>query len=129
MARLLQEESKLMEIVKLIGADILPDDQKLIIEAARIVRLGFLQQNAYHAVDTYVPIGKQKRMMEIFLYLYDSAKVLIERSIPIHELRDTGIFDRLIRIKYDVPNDKLDLLDGYKLEIDGAIAKVLEANT
>ena len=59
---ILQEESKLMEIVKLIGSDVLPDDQKLTIEAARLVRVGFLQQNAFHADDTYVPLEKQLGM-------------------------------------------------------------------
>ena len=58
-----------MEIVKLIGADVLPDDQKLVIEIARVIRVGFLQQNAFHAEDTYVPLEKQKQMMEIILYL------------------------------------------------------------
>ena len=49
-----------MEIVKLIGSDVLPDDQKLVIETARVIRVGFLQQNAFHADDTYVPLEKQK---------------------------------------------------------------------
>lgn len=48
-----------MEIVKLIGSDVLPDDQKLVIETARVIRVGFLQQNAFHADDTYVPLEKQ----------------------------------------------------------------------
>jgi len=126
--RLLREESKLMEIVKLIGADILPDDQKLTIEAARVVRLGFLQQNAYHETDTYVPLPKQMKMMEIYLYLYDAARGLLDRSIPIGQLRETGIFDSLIRIKYDVPNDRLELLDGYKGKIDDAISSVMKNN-
>ncbi len=117
-----------MEIVKLIGADILPDDQKLIIEAARIIRLGFLQQNAYHAVDTYVPIEKQKKMLETYLYFYDAARALIERNIPLGQLRDTGIADTLIRIKYDVPNDQLGLFNDYHQKIDQAITTVLEAN-
>ena len=56
MATLLHEESDLMEIVKLIGSDVLPDDQKLVIETAKVIRVGFLQQNAYHADDTYVPL-------------------------------------------------------------------------
>ncbi|MDR1669281.1 MAG: V-type ATP synthase subunit A [Oscillospiraceae bacterium] len=127
-SRLLLEESKLMEIVKLIGADILPDDQKLVIEAARIIRLGFLQQNAYHDTDTYVPIEKQKGMMEIYLYFYDAAKPIVDRNIPIAQLRDTGITDALIRIKYDVPNDNIALLDDYRGKIDGAVRSVLEAN-
>ena len=53
-----------MEIVKLIGADVLPDDQKLVIETARVIRVGFLQQNAFHAEDTFVPLEKQKQMMQ-----------------------------------------------------------------
>ena len=57
-SHILQEESQLMEIVKLIGSDVLPDDQKLIIETARVIRVGFLQQNAFHADDTFVPLGK-----------------------------------------------------------------------
>ncbi len=128
LARLLQEESKLMEIVKLIGADILPEDQRLVIEVAKVVRLGFLQQNAYHDVDTYVPIEKQKLMMRVMLQLYDKGKGLVDRGIPLNQLRSTGIFDRLIRIKYDVPNDRLELFNDIEKEIDDAVSKVLEAN-
>ena len=68
--RLLQEESQLMEIVKLIGSDVLPDDQKLVIETARVIRVGFLQQNAFHQDDTFVPMEKQKQMMRVILHLY-----------------------------------------------------------
>ncbi|MDR1736878.1 MAG: V-type ATP synthase subunit A [Oscillospiraceae bacterium] len=128
LARLLGEESKLMEIVKLIGADILPEEQKLTIECARAARLGFLQQNAYHETDTYVPIEKQKLMMGVILHLYDEAKRLAEHGIPINRLKETGIFERLIRIKYDIPNDQLILFDDVRLEIDAAVGQVLEAN-
>ena len=65
---ILNQESSLMEIVKLIGSDVLPDDQKLTLEIARVIRLGFLQQNAYHAEDTYVPLEKQLGMMKVILY-------------------------------------------------------------
>ncbi|MGN0556783.1 MAG: V-type ATP synthase subunit A, partial [Acutalibacteraceae bacterium] len=65
---ILREESSLMEIVKLIGADVLPDDQKLIIEIARVIRVGFLQQNAFHKDDTSVPLIKQYKMMSTILY-------------------------------------------------------------
>ena len=125
---LLQEEAKLMEIVKLIGADILPEDQKLIIETARLIRVGFLQQNAYHAVDTYVPLEKQLRMMELILKLYDGAKVIIERSIPLSQLKQTGIFDELTKMKYEVPNEELDKFALYDQQIDAALAQVNQAN-
>ena len=60
-----------MEIVKLIGSDVLPDDQKLVLEIAKVIRLGFLQQNAFHADDTCVSLEKQFKMMEVILHLYD----------------------------------------------------------
>ena len=72
-----------MEIVKLIGADILPEDQKLIIETAKLFRVGFLQQNAYHPIDTYVPLDKQLRMMELMLKLYHGAKDIVSRPSPV----------------------------------------------
>ena len=77
-ATLLHEENDLMEIVKLIGSDVLPDDQKLVIETAKVIRVGFLQQNAYHADDTYVPLEKQLGMMKVILYLYDQCAMIPE---------------------------------------------------
>ena len=71
-----------MEIVKLIGADVLPDDQKLIIEIARVVRVGFLQQNAYHKDDTYVPMEKQLKMMQTIIYLYEQSRKIIAPGHP-----------------------------------------------
>ena len=71
---ILTSENKLNEIVKLIGSDVLPDDQKLVLEIARVIRLGFLQQNAFHKDDTFVPMEKQLKMMETILYLYEKCK-------------------------------------------------------
>ena len=90
LAQILQEESKLMEIVKLIGADVLPDDQKLVIEAARVIRVGFLQQNAYHKDDTYVPLDKQLKMMRVILYLYKRAQALVAAAVPLSRILSTA---------------------------------------
>ena len=122
---LLQEESKLMEIVKLIGSDVLPDDQKLVIEIARLIRVGFLQQNAFHAEDTFVPLEKQKLMMKVILHLYQKSRQLIAASVPISSIMQAGLFDKLVKIKYDVPNDKLDLFDDYIAEIDNTVADII----
>ncbi len=127
-ASLLQEESKLMEIVKLIGADILPEDQKLVIESARLIRVGFLQQNAYHDIDTYVPLEKQLKMMELILRLHDGARAQIERSIPLSQLKATGIFDVLAKMKYEVPNDQPEKFQAYEKQIDDALNAVDAAN-
>ncbi|MEE8705609.1 MAG: V-type ATP synthase subunit A [Oscillospiraceae bacterium] len=119
---ILLEENKLMEIVKLIGADVLPDDQKLVIEIAKVIRVGFLQQNAFHPEDTYVPLEKQKRMMEVILHLYHKAKELVTTNIPISGLVQSGLFDKIIKMKYDVPNNKLELFDQYLSEIDKTVS-------
>ena len=125
---LLNQECSLMEIVKLIGSDVLPDDQKLVLEIARVIRLGFLQQNAFHPDDTCVPMEKQMKMMQIILYLYDKARALIALNMPMSVLKSENIFERVIAIKYDVPNSQLEDFEGYREEIDAFYERVLEKN-
>lgn len=119
---LLQEESSLMEIVKLIGADVLPDDQKLVIETAKVIRVGFLQQNAFHADDTFVPLEKQKAMMKTILHLHAKAKEIVAKEIPLSKIINLGLFDKLNKMKYDIPNSKLEMFDDYIKEIDEKLA-------
>ncbi len=121
-ANILSEENKLMEIVKLVGSDVLPDDQKVIIEIARVVRVGFLQQNAFHKQDTFVPMQKQMRMMEVILYLYDKVKDAIVDGITLASIIETGLFEKLVKIKYDIPNDALDMFDDYLAMIDKSLS-------
>lgn len=104
-SNILSEENSLMDIVKLIGSDLLAEEQKLILETARIIRTGFLQQNAMHETDCYVPIRKQYLMMKYILQSHERAKTLVAKSIPVSELRSAGIFDILGRMKYDIPNE------------------------
>ena len=125
---ILNQESALMEIVKLIGSDVLPDDQKLTLEIARVVRLGYLQQNAFHKDDTCVPIKKQAAQMRVILYLYDRARSLVTMGHPMSVLKQSNIFDRVINIKYDVPNDRLDMFDQYMKDIDTFYDEVIEKN-
>ena len=125
---ILNQESSLMEIVKLIGGDVLPDDQKLILEIAKVIRLGFLQQNAFHKDDTCVSLEKQFKMMDVILYLYKTSRKLVAMGMPMSVLKAEGIFEKGIAIKYDVPNDNLQLLDLYKLDIDDFYNRVIEKN-
>ena len=118
---ILNQESSLLEIVKLIGSDVLPDDQKLILEIARVIRLGFLQQNAFHKDDTCVS-------METILYLYKQARALVTMGHPMSVLKSENIFERVIAIKYDVPNDQLELFAQYHRDIDTFYQNVLEKN-
>lgn len=117
-----------MEIVKLIGSDVLPDDQKLTLEIARVIRLGFLQQNAFHPDDTCVSLEKQYLMMDIILYLYEKSRALINRGMPVSVLKEQNIFEKIIAIKYDVPNSQLEKMEDYRKAIDDFYEHVLEIN-
>ena len=108
MMAILQEEASLMEIVKLIGADVLPDSQKATLEVAKAIRVGFLQQNAFHPDDTYVPLEKQNRMMDIIILLDDRMKELIENGVVMSKINETGIVEEIIRIKYSIGNSDIE---------------------
>ena len=125
---ILNQENSLMEIVKLIGGDVLPDDQKLTLEIAKVIRLGFLQQNAFHKDDTCVSMETQFKMMEVILYLFKKCRELVARGMPMSVLKAEHMFERVIAMKYDVPNDNLQMLDFYHQEIDDFYQRVLEKN-
>ncbi|MDR0821814.1 MAG: V-type ATP synthase subunit A [Oscillospiraceae bacterium] len=124
MVNLLAEENNLMEIVKLIGADVLPDDQKLTLEAAKLARVGFLQQNAFHKDDTYVPIDKQLYMMKAIITLYDCCLSALSKGVPLSVLTASGWFEKLTKMKYDIPNGDLSGLKDYIANITKEIGSV-----
>jgi len=107
MLRVLHEEDKLKDIVQLVGEDVLPDDQRLILEIAKVIKVGFLQQNAFHKEDTYVPLQKQHLMLEIINYLYEKGQEAIKMGIPISVVKDQELYSRVTRIKYTIKNDDL----------------------
>lgn len=125
---LLNQENELMEIVKLIGSDILPEEQRLIMETSRVIRVCFLQQNAFHEIDTYVPLQKQFLMMDTILYLHHGCKTLIAAGLPLSQIVKTGIFDQVIRMKYTVRNDQLDQIDEIRQNIDQTLDEIRKAN-
>ncbi|MGL4799803.1 MAG: V-type ATP synthase subunit A [Cellulosilyticaceae bacterium] len=111
MVRLLQEEEKLNEIVQLVGEDVLPNDQRLVLEIARTIKKGFLQQNALHKEDTYVSLEKQYKMLKVIDTLYQSALSCVKKGIPLSTIRKQSAFEDVVKMKYDVPNDQVYLLD------------------
>ena len=125
---LLNQESSLMEIVKLIGADVLPDEQKLVLDIAKVIRVGFLQQNAFHKDDTCVPLIKQFKMMDLILYLYKKSRSLVRMGMPMSILKEDPIWDNLITMKYDIPNDALEMFNDYRKQIDNFYDAVIERN-
>mgnify|MGYP004661726849 CR=1 FL=1 len=126
MLNTLAEEAKLQEIVKLIGADVLPDDQKLTIAVARVIREGFLQQNAFHKTDTYMTAANQMAMLRVIAHLDDGARALVSRAIPLSQLEATGIFSALGRMKFALGEGGTE--EEFLRLVDDAVAKVKEAN-
>lgn len=121
---ILAEESRLNEIVNLMGPDVLPEAQKLVMEIAKVVRVGYLQQNAFHKDDTYVPLAKQLKMMDVILYLNKKCQEAVAQGKVVRAISETGIFEQLIKMKYDIPNDHIEKLDTYYQDIDNALKSV-----
>ncbi len=109
--RILQTEDDLKNIVKLVGPEALPDKQRLVLDAASIIRNAFLQQNALDAIDTYCSPQKQFRMLKIIIEFYRLAVRVIDRGAPIFKITELAVRTEIMRMKTSVPNDKLDSLD------------------
>ena len=124
--QILKREAELLEIVKLIGADVLPEDQKLVLEISKLIRQGFIQQNAYHNVDTCTTLVKQSKMMEVMLYLYEKCTDLADKNVPVNAMVSGSIFTDIIDIKYNISNEDAKKVDGFKSRIDEFYTAVLK---
>lgn len=118
MLELLHEEKKLMEIVELVGEDVLPDSQRLVIEISRIIKNGFLQQNAMHKEDTYVPLQKQYLMLRTINLLYEKASKAVKDGIPISQAKDDMLFAQIVKMKYNIPNNNLEGFEQLRQDIE-----------
>lgn len=110
---LLEEESELEEIVRLVGLDALSDENRLIMEAARSIREDFLHQNAFHDVDTYTSLEKQHKMLQLVLTYYNKGEECLESDVPVQEIIDLPIREDISRAKY-IEEDELDRIDQIK---------------
>ena len=115
---ILQRESHLQQIVKLVGPDALPDDQRLILETAHLLREGFLQQSALDAVDAYATTEKQIRMLRAILHFHERAVRIVAKGCPIVIIHGLPIVNTLVRMKTSIPNDKVDQIDGIVTDLD-----------
>ena len=106
MMKILQEENKLMDIVKLVGEDVLPDDQRVILEIARIIKIGYLQQNAYHPQDFYTDLSRQHSMLKVINKLYDRAYSCVKKGIPLSKVKNEKLFSDIIMMKYNAAEAK-----------------------
>ena len=125
--KILQRENELKEIVKLVGPEALPDSQRLILEVARMLRVGFLQQNALDPVDTYSIPLKQFKMLKIIIDFYEEARKIIEKGVPIFRVLQLPIIAEIMRMKSEIPNDKIQLFDEFSVKIKDSFTKLEES--
>jgi len=115
--RILQEENKLQQVVKLVGPDALPDRQRVLLETADIIKQAFLQQNAFHSNDVYCSPRKQLRMMDVILDFYDEALKAVGAGVPFTKIAASDIITKMIRMKTDFGNEEAEKLIDLKQEI------------
>ncbi len=121
---ILSEESRLSQIVKLVGSDTLPDEQRLVLETARLLREGFLQQSSFDAVDSFSTVHKQIRMLNLILHFHHQAQRIIKHGAPIGVIHELPVVNTLIRMKTVVTNDDLSKFDDIEKDIDEQIKKL-----
>jgi V/A-type H+-transporting ATPase subunit A len=121
---ILSEESRLSQIVKLVGPDTLPDEQRLVLETARLIREGFLQQSSFDAIDMYSTVQKQITMLNLILHFHQRAQQVIKIGVPVAMIHELPVVNTLIRMKTLVPNENLAKFDDIRKEIDDQLQKL-----
>ncbi|GJQ35800.1 MAG: V-type ATP synthase subunit A [Anaerolineales bacterium] len=115
---LLSEESRLSQIVKLVGPDALPYTERMVLETTRLIREGILQQNATESVDAFSSVEKQIRMLELVLYFHERGMAIVRRGAPINLIHDLPVVDTIIRAKSTVTNEEMHKFDDIQKQID-----------
>jgi len=118
---LLQREAKLQHVVKLVGPDVLPDSQKIVLETCALLKNAFLQQSAFDPVDMYSVARKQMKMLRIILTFHQKGAANIKKGATMVRLKRLKVLPEIIRMKSVVPNDRPDLLDDIQRKLDRAL--------
>ncbi|HEY8362913.1 MAG TPA: ATP synthase subunit A [Tissierellaceae bacterium] len=121
---LLQEESSLQEIVRLVGRDSLSEGDQLKLEAAKSIREDFLQQNAFHDEDTYTSLRKQNLMLKMVLAFYDEGKRALDNGIYLNEILNLPVREKIARAKF-IPEDRISEIEGIIKELKASIDELI----
>jgi V/A-type H+-transporting ATPase subunit A len=108
---ILQREDTLKEIVRLLGPEALPDEEKLILELARMIKIGILQQNSFDNVDTYCSPEKQLKLVRLMIKFYKESQKALREGIPLTDIRALPIITTLLKAKFEIPDDQVSKLD------------------
>jgi V/A-type H+-transporting ATPase subunit A len=117
---LLQREARLQQVVKLVGPDVLPDTQRLVLDTCQIFKNAFLQQSAFDPVDMYAVVEKQTKMLRIILTYHERGNALIRKGATLVKLKRMKIYPEIIRMKFTVPNDQIERLDDLQRRLERA---------
>jgi V/A-type H+-transporting ATPase subunit A len=117
---LLKKDQRLEQIVKLIGPDSLPDDQRLVLLSAEMVKSGFLQQNSFDPVDCYSSPRKQIMILELILEFHRRGLELIKRGAPLTKISSLPVRERILRLKSAVTNEDVEGMDAVRREMAAA---------
>lgn len=118
MIDLLQRESRLQQVVKLVGADVLPDTQRLILDVCTLFKNVFLQQSAFDAIDMYSTVEKQVKMLKIIVTYYRLSLEAIKKGATLIKLRRMRVVEDIARMKYKVANDEVEKLDTLQKQLE-----------
>ncbi|HEY7572656.1 MAG TPA: V-type ATP synthase subunit A [Nitrososphaeraceae archaeon] len=108
---ILQREDTLKEIVRLLGPEALPDEEKLVLELARMIKIGILQQNSFDNVDTYCSPEKQLKLVRLMIKFYKEAQKALREGTPLSDIRAMPIITTLLKAKFEIPDDQVSKLD------------------
>jgi V/A-type H+-transporting ATPase subunit A len=123
---ILQREDALKEIVRLLGPESLPDEEKLILDVARMIQIGFLQQNAYDNIDAYCSPLKQFKMMKMFVMFYNEALRALRNGVALSKIRGMQVIPKMLRAKFAISNEEMDKLDQLVDEMFGEFKSMYE---
>ncbi|WP_106461285.1 V-type ATP synthase subunit A [Anaerococcus sp. Marseille-P3915] len=122
---LLQQESGLLEVVRLVGRDALSDDDKLKLNVTKSIREDYLQQNAFHDIDTYCSLDKQDKMLGTILYNYDKSLEALGAGVELKDIENLEVVEAITRLKLVSEDDKA-RFDQIKEEIDKQIGELIK---
>lgn len=125
--QLLQKEDTLKEIVRLLGPEALPDEEKLVLELARMIKIGILQQNSFDKVDTYCSPQKQVKLVKLMLKFYKEAQKALKVGTPLADIRAMPVIPSLLKAKFEIPEEQLGKLDDLDKQIDDQFHKQADA--
>lgn len=115
---ILQREDTLKEIVRLLGPEALPDEEKLILEMARMIKIGILQQNSFDKIDTYCGPEKQLKLVKLMVKFYNESLKSLKENIPLSDIRSMSIIPSLLKAKFEIPDEQVSKLDDLESTMD-----------